>query len=47
LANAATSSNNARSPEAINSPSNGIHEGLLGGKMKSGNVVIDLPKATT
>jgi hypothetical protein len=47
LANAATSSNNARSPEAINSPSNGIHEGLLGGKMKSAYNVTDLPKATT
>jgi hypothetical protein len=34
LANAATSSNNAKSPEAIDSPGNGIHEGLLGAKMK-------------
>jgi hypothetical protein len=44
LANAATSSNNARSPEAINSPGNGIHKGLFGGKMKSAYVVTDLPK---
>ena len=41
---AATSSINARSPEAINSPGNGINEGLLGGKMKSAYVVTDLPK---
>jgi hypothetical protein len=47
LANAATSSNNARSPEAITSPGTGIHEGLLGAKMKSDYVETDLRKFTT
>jgi hypothetical protein len=47
LANDATSSNNARSPEAINSPVNGINEGLLGAKMKIAYVVTDFRKSTT
>ncbi|MFN6108295.1 MAG: hypothetical protein ACK5EA_28065, partial [Planctomycetaceae bacterium] len=44
---AATSSNNARSPEDINSPGHGIHEGLLGAEMTGTCVVTDLRKFTT
>jgi hypothetical protein len=46
LANAATSSNNARSPEAINSPGHGINGGIFGAEMKGAYVVADLRKFT-